>query len=65
MPEILIYGLAANDTERYMEQLLCTQCKTQSDIDALIEKATNAGFHSFRITTFNWEKPDFAKTVAI
>ena len=65
MSEILIYGLAPNDSERYLEQLLSTQCKTKADIDLVIKTAEQAGFHSFRITSFNWEKPDFVKSINI
>lgn len=65
MTEILIYGLAANDSESYKEQLLSTQCKTRADINAIINKATQAGFHSFRIANFNWEKPNFVKSIQV
>ena len=62
--EILIYGLRSGETERYMEELLSTQCKTPAQIESLKARAGADGFHSFRIAFFTpGEKPDFAKTV--
>lgn len=63
--EILIYGLEQGQTEQYMETLLATNCKTDGDIQKVIIHAKKHGFHSFRVTTYNGEKPDFADTVAI
>lgn len=63
--EILIYGLSKEATERYQEDLLSTQCKTEQDIKALIAKATEHGFHSFRVTTYNGEAPNFVKSLTI
>lgn len=65
MTEILIYGLAKGETNDYMEQLLATKCRNQADIDKVLSVATEHGFHSFRIATFNGEMPNFAKTLAI
>lgn len=61
--EILIYGLEQGQTEQYMETLLSTQCKTDGDIQAVIKKAKAHGFHSFRVTTYNGEAPDFVATI--
>jgi len=63
--EILIYGLPPNENKSYMEQLLSTQCKNQHDIDSTIELLKREKYHSFRIAYFNWEKPNFTKTVNI
>lgn len=66
MREILIYGLAKNETRDYMEQLLACfedSSKTDTNIDKVIEAARAHGFHSFRITTYNGEFPDFTKTL--
>lgn len=58
--EILIYALPVNETERYTEVLLSTQCKNQTEIDALVKRATVDGFHSFRIANFTvGTKPNF------
>lgn len=65
MTEILIYGIAKDQTERYMEDLLSTQCKTEQDIKNLIAKASAHGFHSFRVTTYNGEAPNFVKSLTI
>jgi len=63
--EILIYGLEKDETRDYMESLLATNCKTQSDIEKVKAAASAAGFHSFRVTTYNGEAPNFAKAVTI
>jgi len=63
--EILIYGLERGETRDYMESLLATNCKTQSDIEKVKAAATAAGFHSFRITTYDGSAPNFAKAVNV
>ena len=63
--EMLLYGLPKNETERYAEVLLATQCRSSKDVDAAKAAASKDGFHSFRVATFNWEKPDFSKAVTI
>lgn len=63
--EILIYGLAPNETRDYMEELLSTQCTNDAQVQELIAKATKAGYHSFRVTSYNGEAPDFTKTLNI
>lgn len=63
--EILIYGLAAGETERYTEALLATNCKTVSDIEKVKKAAAAAGYHSFRIAYFTQgEKPDFIRAIS-
>jgi len=63
--EILVYGLEKNQTEQWMESLLATNCKTDSDIQKIISHAKKHGYHSFRIATYNGKKPDFVGTVVI
>lgn len=63
--EILIYGIAKGDTERYQEDLLSTNCKTEQDIQKVLKVAKEHGFHSFRITTYNGEAPNFIKALKI
>jgi len=65
MKEILLYGLAKDVTESYMEELLATNCKNQDDINKVIEHATQHGFHSFRVAYYNGEKPNFIKALNI
>lgn len=61
---ILIYGLAKNETERYMETLLATTATTKEQIEAVKAAAAKDGFHSFRVTNFDENaKPDFTKTL--
>jgi hypothetical protein len=61
--DILIYGLARGETERYTEVLLSTQCVTEAEVKAVIERASQDGFHSFRVTTYDGAPPDFTKAV--
>jgi len=63
--EILIYGIAKDQTERYMEDLLSTNCKTEQDIQKVLKVAKEHGFHSFRVTTYNGEAPNFIKALTI
>ena len=62
--EILIYAIPKGETERYTEDLLASQCKTQADVDAVIAAATKDGWHSFRVTKFiPGTRPDFTKAI--
>lgn len=66
--EILIYGLAKNETRGYMEDLLANfpdNSLTAQNIEAVKAAASAAGFHSFRVATYNGEAPDFAKAVNV
>jgi hypothetical protein len=62
--EILVYGLEQGQTKQYMESLLSTECKTDSDIQKIIVHAKKQGYHSFRVATYNGEKPNFIATIA-
>lgn len=62
--ELLIYGLAKGETERYTEELLSTRCRTQKDVDALIERASKDGWHSFRLATYDGSPPDFVGAIS-
>ena len=62
--EILVYGLARGETERYTEELLSSRCLTNEDVERVIAAASADGWHSFRIATFTpGELPNFAATV--
>lgn len=63
--EYLLYGLEQGETEQYMETLLYTKATTQAQIEKVIELAKANGFHSFRVATYNGEKPDFIKALKI
>lgn len=62
---ILLYGLEKGETRDYMETLLATNCKTPADLEKVKNHAAAHGFHSFRVTTYNGEKPDFLKTLNV
>lgn len=62
--QIVIWGLAPGETRDYMEEILSTQCKTESDIEKIKAVATKKGYHSIRVTNFTQnDKPDFLATV--
>jgi hypothetical protein len=68
MKEILIYGLAQGERRDYMEELLaCFKdgANTAANIERVKAAASAAGFHSFRVTGYAGEAPNFAKTVNI
>tara|TARA_R110000868_G_scaffold3064_1_gene20567 strand:- start:375 stop:575 length:201 start_codon:yes stop_codon:yes gene_type:complete len=63
--KILIYGLERGENREYMETLLATTCKTDSDIAKVKAAASAQGWHSFRVTTYDGGAPNFAKAVAV
>lgn len=66
--EILIYGLAKESTQDYMEELLACfpdSANTKGNIAKVIEAASAHGFHSFRVANYNGEAPNFAKAVTV
>jgi len=65
MKEFLLYGLEQGETRDYMETLLLSGAKSMADVKKVIPLATDAGFHSFRIATYNGEAPNFAKAVNV
>ena len=65
MKELLLYGLAKGETRDYMETLLLSHVYTMQEVERVIKLATDAGFHSFRVATYNGEKPDFVKALNI
>lgn len=68
MKEILIYGLPKGETRDYMEDLLACFPKTDkaaSNIEKVKAAASAQGFHSFRVTGYNGEAPNFAKAVNV
>ena len=65
MKEFLLYGLEQGETRDYMETLLLSGAKTMAEIERVIKLATDAGFHSFRVATYNGEAPNFVKAVNV
>lgn len=63
--EILVYGLAEGESERYMETLLSAKCRTDADVTAVKAAASKDGFHSFRVAKWNGEAPDFSRSVTV
>lgn len=66
--EILIYGLPKSERRDYMENLLANFPATNTaaaNIENVKAAASAAGFHSFRIATYNGEAPNFAKAVNV
>lgn len=68
MKEILIYGLKQGETRDYMEDLLAcfpANSKAAKNVERVKAAASAAGFHSFRVTGYNGEAPDFAAAVKL
>lgn len=65
MKEFLLYGLEQGETRDYMETLLLSGAKSMAEIERVIKLSTDCGFHSFRISSYNGEKPNFAKAVNV
>lgn len=65
MRELLLYGLEQGETRDYMETLLYSGATTLAQIEKVKQLATDSGFHSFRIATYNGEAPNFAKAVNV
>jgi len=63
--DILIYGLPAGENRRYMEALLSTECQGRADIERVITAAKAAGYHSFRLASYDGAPPDFVKAINI
>jgi hypothetical protein len=61
--DYLVYGLEQGESRDYMESLLASNCRNLNDVDKVKLVASAAGFHSFRVATFNWEKPNFTNTL--
>lgn len=61
---LLLYGIAAGESERYNEQLLSAACRTELELERIQALAAADGWHSFRVAGFiDGERPDFAKAV--
>jgi hypothetical protein len=66
MQELLLYGLAKDETRDYMEQLLLSHVHSMDKVNEVIELAKKEGWHSFRVATFSMSNaPDFANTLNI
>jgi hypothetical protein len=60
--EYLLYGLEQNEKRDYMEQLLLVTVD-ETKLETIKQYAIDKGFHSFRIATYNGEKPAFDATL--
>lgn len=68
MKEIIIYGLPCGESRDYMEDILANfpaTDKANANIERVKAAAAAQGWHSFRITYYNGEAPDFAAAIAI
>jgi hypothetical protein len=61
----VIYALPAGETRRWYEEIISEKCKTDAEIDRVIEAATADGWHDFRIVDVYDCAPDFAGTVTV
>jgi hypothetical protein len=66
--ELIIYGLAKDETRDYMESLLACFPSGKNDaanVARVKAAASVEGWHSFRVATFSGEAPNFAAAVNI
>lgn len=66
--EILIYGLERNETRDYMETLLAcfpATSKAAENVERVKAAASAAGFHSFRVTSYDGAAPNFVRAVNV
>lgn len=66
--EILVYGLEKGESRDYMETLLANFPKTGNaaqNVERVKAAASAAGFHSFRVATYDGAPPNFAKAVNV
>ena len=59
--QILVYGLARGQTERYTEELLAESCRNEADIEKVKAAASRDGWHSFRVAYWDGSPPDFTR----
>lgn len=58
--ELVLWGLPKGKTDRLHEVVLSTQCKTSADVEKIKARATQDGWHGFRISHLDLsKKPDF------
>ncbi len=62
--EYILYGLAKGEARDYMATLLLATTDP-THIEKVKELAGVEGWHSFRVSTFNGEAPDFIKTLNV
>ena len=60
--EYLLYGLESKENRDYMETLLSVT-DDKARLEKIKQYAIDKGYHSFRIATYNGEKPDFTRTL--
>ena len=58
MNEYLLYGLAKGEGQQYMESLLLNTTD-EKNIERVKVLASKDGYHTFRVATYNGEKPNF------
>jgi hypothetical protein len=58
--ELVLWGLPKGKTDRLHEVVLSTQCKTKADIEKIKVRASQDGWHGFRVSHLDLSKrPDF------
>jgi hypothetical protein len=61
--QVVIWGLPKGETERWKEQILSTQCRTDEQQKKIIEAATADGWHSFRVSKIDSKPINWGATV--
>jgi len=66
--EIIVYGLAENETREYMESLLAcfpSGADDAANVARVKAAASVEGWHSFRVATYDGAAPNFAAAVNV
>jgi len=66
-PETVIYALAAGETRRAYEDIICAPGRTLTadEIERVKAAASADGWHSFRVWGWDGSAPDFSKGVSV
>lgn len=59
MTNLIVWGKPRGETDPLSETLLAETCRTERDVQRVIAAASGDGWHSFRVTTYSGEAPDF------
>ena len=59
----LLYAIPKGETERYMEDIISSQCETPEQIEAMKARASKDGWHSFRVAISDGSMPNFNNVV--
>jgi len=63
--DILIYALRKGETRAFMEELISTKCQNEQHVEKVKKAAAAEGYHSFRVTTYDGQAPNFLSSITV